>query len=67
MPLRKRLTISYVGFFAAALIVGIVSGTYSTVFIASYLLVLWNASAAAQRFTLVRPSASRTQRAQRAS
>jgi preprotein translocase subunit SecF len=52
--------------FAAALIVGIIAGTYLTVFIASYLLVLWNESAAAQRFTLVRPSDPRTRRAQRA-
>lgn len=52
--------------FATALIVGIITGTYSTVFIASYLLVFWNESTTAQRFTLVRPSDSRARRAQRA-
>jgi preprotein translocase subunit SecF len=52
--------------FAFALLVGIIAGTYSTVFIACPLLVFWNASAAAQRFTLVRPSDPRARRAQRA-
>jgi preprotein translocase subunit SecF len=42
--------------FAFALVVGIVVGTYSSIFIASPLLVFWNASAFAQRLSLFRPS-----------
>jgi preprotein translocase subunit SecF len=53
--------------FAFALLVGIIVGTYSTIFIAAPLLVFWNASATAQRLTLVRPSRpSRSQRTQQA-
>lgn len=52
--------------FAAALLVGIVVGTYSSIFVASPLLVFWDASAAAQRLTLVRPSGPQARRAQRA-
>jgi preprotein translocase subunit SecF len=53
--------------FAFALLVGIIVGTYSTVFIAAPLLVFWDSSTTAQRLTLVRPSrASRSQRTQQA-
>ena len=53
--------------FAFALLVGVIVGTYSSIFVASPLLVFWNASAAAQRLTLVRPSrSSRSQRPQQA-
>ena len=52
--------------FASALLVGIVVGTYSSIFIASPLLVFWDTSAAAQRLTLVRPRGPQARRAQRA-
>jgi preprotein translocase subunit SecF len=53
--------------FAFALLVGIVVGTYSTVFIAAPLLVFWDANATAQRLTLIRPRrSSRSQRTQQA-
>jgi preprotein translocase subunit SecF len=52
--------------FAFALLIGIVVGTYSSIFIASPLLVYWNASARAQRLTLVPRGASDNRRAQRA-
>jgi preprotein translocase subunit SecF len=52
--------------FASALLIGIVVGTYSSIFIASPLLVFWNASARAQRLTLVPRKASDNRRAQRA-
>ena len=53
--------------FAFALLVGVIVGTYSSIFVASPLLVFWNASARAQRLTLVPRRAPgderRTQRA----
>jgi preprotein translocase subunit SecF len=52
--------------FAFALLIGIIVGTYSSIFIASPLLVFWNASARAQRLTLVPRKASDNRRAQRA-
>ncbi len=52
--------------FAFALLIGVVAGTYSSIFIASPLLVFWNASDAAQRLTLIRPSNPGASRAQRA-
>ena len=53
--------------FAFALLVGVIVGTYSSIFIASPLLVFWNASTTVQRLTLVRPSrSSRSQRTQQA-
>lgn len=53
--------------FAFALLIGIIVGTYSSIFVASPLLVFWNASARAQRLTLVPRRASEDRRrAQRA-
>ena len=52
--------------FTFALLVGVVTGTYSTVFIACPLLIFWQTNAAAQRLTLVRPSGPQARRAQRA-
>lgn len=52
--------------FAFALLIGVIVGTYSSIFLASPLLVFWNASAAVQRLTLVpqsNPGNRRTQRA----
>lgn len=42
--------------FAFALVVGVIVGTYSSIFVASPLLVFWNTSAVAQRMSLVRPA-----------
>jgi preprotein translocase subunit SecF len=50
--------------FAFALLVGIVVGTYSSIFIASPLLVYWNASARVQRLTLVPRKSSGDRRTQ---
>ncbi len=53
--------------FAFALLIGVIVGTYSSIFVASPLLVFWNASARVQRLTLVPRSASEDRRrAQRA-
>lgn len=52
--------------FAFALLVGIVVGTYSTIFIASWLLVFWNASDRAQRLTLFPRGDSGSRRTQKA-
>ena len=52
--------------FAFALIIGVLVGTYSSIFIASPLLVFWNASEAAQRLTLMNPSPAQPKRASRA-
>ena len=41
--------------FAFALLIGVIIGTYSSIFVAAPLLVFWNSSAAAQRLTLVPP------------
>ncbi len=52
--------------FAFALLIGVIVGTYSSIFVASPLLVFWNASARVQRLTLVprgTPGDRRTQRA----
>ncbi len=53
--------------FAFALLIGVIVGTYSSIFLASPLLVFWNASAAVQRLTLVpQQNAPGDRRAQRA-
>ncbi len=52
--------------FAFALLIGVVVGTYSSIFLASPLLVFWNASAAVQRLTLVPRSTPGNRRTQRA-
>jgi preprotein translocase subunit SecF len=53
--------------FAFALLIGIIVGTFSSIFVASPLLVFWNASARVQRLTLVPRRASEDrQRVQRA-
>ena len=46
--------------FAFALVVGVIVGTYSSIFVASPLLVYWNASAVAQRVSLVRSTGQGT-------
>jgi preprotein translocase subunit SecF len=51
--------------FAFALLIGIIVGTYSSIFVASPLLVFWNASARVQRLTLLPRRASGKRRAQR--
>ena len=53
--------------FAFALLVGVIVGTYSSIFVASPLLVFWNASARAQSLSLVpRGATEERRRAQRA-
>lgn len=53
--------------FAFALLIGVIVGTYSSIFVASPLLVFWNASARVQRLTLVPGGAPNDRRrAQRA-
>ncbi len=52
--------------FAFALLIGVMVGTYSSIFLASPLLVFWNASAAVQRLTLIPKSAPGNRRTQRA-
>lgn len=51
--------------FAFALLVGVIVGTYSSIFVATPLLVFWNGSAAVQRLTLVPSRARGGRRAQR--
>ncbi len=53
--------------FAFALLIGVIVGTYSSIFVASPLLVFWNASARVQGLTLVpRSTPEDRRRAQRA-
>lgn len=52
--------------FAFALLIGVIVGTYSSIFLAAPLLVFWNTNATAQRLTLVRPKGTRSQRTQQA-
>ncbi len=53
--------------FAFALLIGVIVGTYSSVFLAAPLLVFWSTNATAQRLTLVKPKAATgSTRAQRA-